>query len=66
MLSQKVVSPVKTGVQSLYNYIKSLDSGLRRNDEKMNLETFCECINFIKGRISCRTDSIVSVLSCLT
>jgi len=32
MASQKVVSPVKTGVQRFYNYLKLLDSGFRRND----------------------------------
>ncbi len=32
MNSQKVVTPVKTGVQMLYNFLKRLDSGFRRND----------------------------------
>lgn len=32
MRSQKVVTPVKTGVQRFYNYLKFLDSGFRRND----------------------------------
>ncbi len=32
MASQKVVTPVKTGVQSFLNYLKPLDSGFRRND----------------------------------
>jgi hypothetical protein len=32
MNSKKVVTPVKTGVQNLYNYLNRLDSGLRRND----------------------------------
>jgi hypothetical protein len=32
MVSQKVVTPVKTGVQSFINYLKTLDSGFRRND----------------------------------
>jgi len=30
--SKKVVTPVKTGVQNLCNYLNRLDSGLRRND----------------------------------
>ena len=34
MNSQKVVTPVKTGVQMVCNYLKELDSGFRRNDEK--------------------------------
>jgi hypothetical protein len=29
---QKVVTPVKTGVQNIFNHLKRLDSGLRRND----------------------------------
>jgi len=33
MISQKVVSPVKTGVQYFHNSLKSLDSGFRRNDD---------------------------------
>jgi len=32
MNSQKVVTPVKTGVQMTCNYLKQLDSGFRRND----------------------------------
>jgi hypothetical protein len=32
MNSQKVVTPVKTGVQMVYNSLKKLDSGFRRND----------------------------------
>ena len=42
MRSQKVVSPVKTGVQWLQNYLKSLNSGFRRNDENVYFETLCE------------------------
>jgi hypothetical protein len=30
--SQKVVTPVETGVQRFYSDLKALDSGLRRND----------------------------------
>jgi hypothetical protein len=33
MVWQKVVSPVKAGVQCFYNYPKLLDSGFRRNDD---------------------------------
>jgi len=33
MASQKTVTPVKTGVQSLRDYPRALDSGFRRNDE---------------------------------
>jgi hypothetical protein len=35
MVSQKVVSPVKTGAQSSNNYVKILDSGFRRNDNSL-------------------------------
>jgi hypothetical protein len=34
MVSQKVVTPVKTGVQRTYHYSKKLESGFRRNDGK--------------------------------
>ena len=33
MVSQKVVTPVKTGVQPFSNYLKTQNSGIRRNDE---------------------------------
>ena len=44
MISPKVVTPVKTGVQGIYNDLKILDSGIRRNDEKGYFQTFCETI----------------------
>jgi hypothetical protein len=44
MASQKVVTPVKTGVQSFSNYSKTLDSGFRRNDKMSQFLTFCEAI----------------------
>jgi len=44
MLSQKVVTPVKTGVQPFRNFLKTLDSGFRRNDEMPLFFLFCECI----------------------
>jgi hypothetical protein len=31
---KKVVTPVKTGVQEIHHKVKTLDSGLRRNDGK--------------------------------
>jgi len=34
MVSEKAVTPVKTGVQRKRNDIEALDSGFRRNDEK--------------------------------
>jgi hypothetical protein len=40
MNSKKVVAPVKTGVQIIYNYMKMLDSGFRRNDGKTKIQTF--------------------------
>ena len=33
MVSQKVVTPVKTGIRHFSSYLKTLDSGFRRNDE---------------------------------
>ena len=44
MVLQKVVTPVKTGVQCLCKCLKFLDSGLRRNDEKQKIWTFCGAI----------------------
>src|SRR5208283_4436858 len=44
MDSQKVVTPVKTGVQGFYNLLKFLDSDFRRNDENGLSATFCETI----------------------
>jgi len=44
MLSQKVVTPVKTGVQPFRNFLKTLDSGFRRNGEMPLFFLFCECI----------------------
>jgi len=43
--SKKVVTPVKTGVQRISNYLKEMDSGFRRNDEKTKITTFYEFIN---------------------
>jgi len=40
---------VKTGVQIIYNYLKGLDSGFRRNDEKPHFQIFYEIINIKKG-----------------
>jgi len=44
MVSQKVVTPVKTGVQGIYNCCKELDSGFRRNDGKTYFLTFCQIV----------------------
>jgi len=44
MASQKVVTPVKTGVQPFRNFLKPLDSGFRRNDEMPLFFLFCETI----------------------
>jgi hypothetical protein len=38
---------VKTGVQVIYNYLKILDSGFRRNEENWDFQTFYEIIKFI-------------------
>jgi len=42
MTSQKIVTPVKTGVQSFRDYPKPLDSGLRRNDGMSRFLTFLQ------------------------
>jgi len=44
MNSQKVVTPVKTGVQMLCNCLKRLDSGFCRNDGKRYFVTFYEAV----------------------
>ena len=43
--SQKVVTPVKTGVQWFYNYLILLDSDFRRNDENGLSTPFCRVVN---------------------
>jgi predicted nucleotidyltransferase len=35
---------VETGVQTIYNYLKRLNSGFRRNEEKPHFQTFYEII----------------------
>ena len=45
MLSSKVVTPVKTGVQCFCNPLKSLDSGFHRNDDSWAFLTFYEIFN---------------------
>jgi hypothetical protein len=45
MTSQKVVTPVKTGVQDIDKLLKLLDSGFRRNDDKKRFQTFYETIH---------------------
>ena len=44
MLSSKVVTPVKTGVQCFCNPLKSLDSGFHRNDDSWTFLTFDEFV----------------------
>ena len=41
-VAKKSVTPVKTGVQRIPNDIKALDSGFRRNDEKIRFTSSCE------------------------
>jgi hypothetical protein len=49
---QKVVTPVKTGVQRIYKYLaKHLDSGFRRNDENLSFHVFYEFICFVHSSI---------------
>jgi len=40
---------VKTGAQIIYNYMKRLDSGFRRNDRERGFPTFYEIIKVEKG-----------------
>ena len=42
MVSQKVVTPVKAGVQEFRNYLNMLESGFRRSDKKGCFPTFYE------------------------
>jgi hypothetical protein len=51
MLSSKVVTPVKTGVQCFCNHLKSLDSGFHRNDDSWAFLTFNEFVIIEKGMI---------------
>jgi len=45
MNMQKIVTPVKTGVQGNCNSSNSLDSGFRRNDENVRIPAFCMIVN---------------------
>jgi hypothetical protein len=49
---------VKTGVQGISNYSRTLDSGFRRNDGKRRLRTFYEIIRYVivktTGRVFCQ------------
>jgi len=49
MVSQKVVTPVKTGVQRDFNLLILLDTGFRRYDGKVDFPTFCEFIKLGSG-----------------
>jgi hypothetical protein len=49
MVSHKVVTPVKTGVQSFSNYPKTLDSGIRRNDGISQFLAFYGNIKHLKA-----------------
>jgi hypothetical protein len=44
--SRKVVTPVKTGVQKKSNYLKKLDTGFRRYDDKRGFRLFTGPSNF--------------------
>jgi hypothetical protein len=46
MVSQKVVTPAKAGVQCFCNYLIFLDTGFCRYDVCVGFSTFCEIINF--------------------
>jgi hypothetical protein len=45
MVSSKVVTPVKTGVQNFCNALKFLDSGFHRNDDFGAFSTFDEVVS---------------------
>jgi len=51
LISQKVFTPVETGVQDVYKPLKILDSGFRRNDKKWPCQTSYEVI-FLKITLS--------------
>ena len=44
---------MKTGVQRIYNHLKTLDSGFRRNDTKAHFQAFYEIIKVVimKGNL---------------
>ena len=50
MAFQKAVTPVKTGVQGIRNDLKTLDSGLRRKDERISF--FSSRWSVVVGRVS--------------
>ena len=45
-----VPDQVRDDGSGIQNILKSLDSGLRRNDALMGFQTFCETINFRKQK----------------
>jgi hypothetical protein len=49
--NQKVVTPAKAGVQVSHKFLKTLDSGFRRNDGKENFSTFYESITIRSYRV---------------
>ena len=44
---------MKTGVQGVYKILKILDSGFRRNDEKLQIQSFYEFILIAYKRFFC-------------
>jgi len=49
-LMQKVVTPVRAGVQENCNCMKALDPGFRRNDGNMQIPTFCVIVKVCSNR----------------
>jgi hypothetical protein len=45
----QAVTPAKAGVQKLFDFIISLHSGFRRNDERGYFLIFCACIKIANG-----------------
>jgi len=50
-----------TGVQSFRNFLKTLDSGFRRNDEMPLFFLFCECITFEDTRFAYGEQRFVTI-----
>jgi hypothetical protein len=51
---EKIVTPVKTGVQKGLNFLISLDSGFRRNDERKPFPPPYEAVVFEAWKIIIR------------
>jgi len=59
MPALKAVTPVKTGVQKSFDFVLLLDSGFRRNDERIRFPTFYENITFDAFEFLLRRSSVI-------